>query len=570
MDDHGEIAELMQLAKLGRGKQQQQQQHADPDSDDGAAAAASQDARSDDNDSYDDAYDDCVVEEQQLLKHALTQISELKQIAPFTFEIKQGSTRGMAVPARFFASPLLLDMVVREAQASGGGGGGGFTASLQQLANVATLPGIVGASIGMPDLHSGYGFAIGNVCAVDMEGGSGVVSPGGVGFDINCGVRLLRSSLNIEDLFPVRDKLADVLFKAVPVGVGSEGSLRLGAADMDKLLTGGMAWLEEKGMCWPEDREVTEEHGCFPGADASKVSPCAKARGAAQCGTLGSGNHYVEVQVVDEVFDAEAASVMGLGKKGTVCIMIHSGSRGLGHQVCTDYLSAADRAMAKAGLRLVDRQLAAAPLSSSEGRHYLAAMAAAANFAFANRSLMAAQVRGAFQEVFKSSPAKLGLHQVYDVSHNIAKKELHTLPDGSQRQLLVHRKGATRAFPPGHAELPAAYRGIGQPVLIGGSMGTASYVMTGTQGAMQRSFGSTCHGAGRALSHSAAMRGLDSKQVLSQLSQQGIALRIATKKLAAEEAPASYKDVSQVIDTCHAVGISKKCVRLRPVIVVKG
>eukprot|EP00775_Hariotina_reticulata_P006207 gene6207-6443_t len=499
-----------------------------------------------------------------MVKHALTQINYLKRIAPFTFEIKEGHTKGMQVPARFFASPRLLDMLVSEAQASGAGSGGVFVSSLQQLANVATLPGVVGVSVGMPDLHSGYGFAIGNVAAVDLEGGAGVVSPGGVGFDINCGVRLLRSNLTLDDLLPVRDKLADALFKAVPVGVGSEGSLHLRPAEMDRLLNEGMKYTEELGLSWPEDQQ-----GSFPGADASKVSSRAKARGVSQCGTLGSGNHYVEVQVVDEVFDTEAAAVMGL-EQGAICVMIHSGSRGLGHQVCTDYLSACDRAMARSSIRLVDRQLAAAPLSSSEGQDYLAAMAAAANFAFANRSLMAHQVRSAFSSVFGRNPQKLGLHQVYDVSHNIAKKETHTLPDGTVRQVLVHRKGATRAFPPGHSDVPEQYRLIGQPVLIGGSMGTASFVMTGFQGAMQQSFGSTCHGAGRALSRSAAMRGIDSKHVLHQLAKAGIAVRIATKKLAAEEAPESYKDVSQVVDTCHAVGLSKKCVRLKPVIVVKG
>eukprot|EP00877_Chromochloris_zofingiensis_P007057 jgi/Chrzof1/2604/Cz11g22050.t1 len=316
----------------------------------------------------------------------------------------------------------------------------------------------------------------------------------------------------MEQMVPIKDKLADALFCAVPVGVGTEGSLRLSKDTMDLLLKTGMAFTQSRGLSWPEDRLVTEENGRFAGAEPSKVSDRAKARGAAQCGTLGSGNHYCEVQVVDEVYNQAAADVMGIGKVGTICVMIHSGSRGLGHQVCTDYLSACDRVMQRQNLKLVDRQLACAPLSSPEGQDYLAAMSCAANFAFCNRTLMANQVRQAFSQVFNKDARELGMYQVYDVSHNIAKLEEHKV-DNSVKQCLVHRKGATRSFPPHHPAVPPCYADIGQPVLIGGSMGTASYVLTGTQGAMELSFGSTCHGAGRAMSRSAAMRSLDSKQV---------------------------------------------------------
>jgi tRNA-splicing ligase RtcB len=434
---------------------------------------------------------------------------------------------------------------------------------------VATLPGIVGASIGMPDLHAGYGFAIGNVAAFDFEQPDAVVSPGGVGFDINCGVRLLRSSLTAADLAApgVLARLADALYKAVPAGTGSDArALQLDAHELERVLSEGMGYLEAAGLCWAEDREVTEERGCFPSADASKVSARAKARGDSQAGTLGAGNHYLEVQIVEEVYDEAAAAVMGLHRDG-VCVMLHTGSRGLGHQVCTDYLQKMDAAGAAAPQQLVDRQLACVAASSASGRDYLGAMRAAANFAFVNRSALAADVRAAFASVFKrDARTQLEMHQVYDVAHNVAKEEVHMLRDGTQRRLLVHRKGATRAFPPGHPAVPQRcacvlsacgqllspvnccssralknavhtrrYKDIGQPVLVGGSMSSASYVLVGTAGAMERSFGSTCHGAGRALSRAKALKTLDSKRVLAHCEQVGVEVRIKTRRLAAEE-----------------------------------
>ena len=402
---------------------------------------------------------------------------------------------------------------------------------------MATLPGILGASVGMPDLHAGYGFAIGNVAAFDLASPEAVVSPGGVGFDINCGVRLLRSALRAEDLARpgVLARLADALAARCPAGTGADKrALELSGGELRRVLQEGMGYLEAAGLCWPEDRDVTEERGCFAGADADKVSGRAKARGDGQAGTLGAGNHYLEVQVVEEVYDDAAAAALGL-QAGMVTVMIHTGSRGLGHQVATDYLQAMDRT---ARAQLVDRQLACVPAASKEGRDYLAAMRAAANFAFVNRSALAADVRAAFAEVFGRDARTLQLHQVYDVAHNVAKEEEHVV-DGRRRRLLVHRKGATRAFPPGHPDVPLRYRAVGQPVLVGGSMSSASYVLVGTEGAMQRTFGSTCHGAGRQLSRAKALKTLDSKAVLRRCEQAGVEVRIKTRRLAAEEVRAA-------------------------------
>eukprot|EP01023_Acetabularia_acetabulum_P015338 TRINITY_DN17422_c0_g1_i3.p1 TRINITY_DN17422_c0_g1~~TRINITY_DN17422_c0_g1_i3.p1 ORF type:complete len:403 (-),score=86.82 TRINITY_DN17422_c0_g1_i3:840-2048(-) len=402
-----------------------------------------------------------------------------------------------------------------------------------------------------------------------MEDPNAVVSPGGVGFDINCGVRLLRTNLMEKDVVDVRSRLADAVYHAVPVGVGSSSLCQLTKAELNEVLKDGMKWAERKGHCWPEDRHIVEEGGCFETANPESVSIRAKTRGQSQVGSLGSGNHYVEVQVVDEVYDKEGAECMGINKVGQVCVMIHSGSRGLGHQVCTDALQACDAVMKRKNIKVADRQLACAPINSKEGQQYLGAMASAANFAFCNRTLLAEEVRSAFKEVFRKDARDLDMHVVYDVAHNIAKIEQHIV-DNEQKQVLVHRKGATRAFAPGHKEIPEKYQKIGQPVLIGGSMGTCSYVLTGTQKAMESTFGSTCHGAGRAMSRSKAMRVLDSKSVLSNLACDGIAVRIQTKRLAAEEAPQSYKDVCQVVETCHVTGISNKCVKLRPIVSIKG
>jgi len=482
---------------------------------------------------------------------------------------------GMRIPARFWASKDTLRLLVMEylknhaREEAGLPWPGGFLPGVIQLAQVAHLPGAVGHSLGMPDIHSGYGFAIGGVAAMDLDNNESVVSPGGVGFDINCGVRLLKTNLKAEDVMPVKEKLADMLFKMVPVGVGEGSCLgRISIEEQDEIMRKGMKWCEEQGYCWPSDREHVEEGGSFEGADPSVVSPRCKKRGLQQCGSLGAGNHYAEVQVVEEVFDAEAAAVMGL-TKGTVVIMMHSGSRGLGHQICSDATAECERLMKLQGIQVPDRQLACCRINSRTGQRYLAAMKCAANYAFVNRSLMARAIRQAFEQIFGKSAKELEMDVVYDVSHNICKEEIHTV-NGVQKRLLVHRKGATRAFPPGHPEIPAKYALIGQPVLVGGSMGTCSYVLTGTQKSMELSFGSTCHGAGRCMSRKEASRNYSLQTVREHTQESGTTLRIASQRLAAEEFHKAYKDVNDVVDVCHSAGLSKKCVKLRPLICIKG
>lgn len=489
----------------------------------------------------------------------------IKQESENVFLISKGYVPGMNVDAKFFATESLFRHLQEESRSSSSG----FLSAFHQLANVATLPGIVGCSLGMPDLHSGYGFAIGNIAAMDMDDPAAVVSPGGVGFDINCGVRLLRSNLTEAEIQEHRQSLASALLEAIPAGVGS--SSHHGKVDnptLTEVLKDGMEWCQRVGKAWEEDLLVTEEGGKFPNANPADVSPRAKRRGRDQIGTLGSGNHYLEVQVVDAVYDEEAAKVMGL-KLGGICIMVHTGSRGLGHQVCSDALSVCEKYIASHKQKLADRQLACVPIASPEGQSYLSAMACAANFAFCNRSLISHDVREVFASIFGRSARELDMHLVYDVSHNVAKIEDHIV-NGQQKRVLVHRKGATRAFGPHHPSVPEKYKDIGQPVLIGGSMGTCSYVLIGTNEAMQGSFGSTCHGAGRRMGRREATRKLDSMQVLGDLRDQGVEVRVVTDKLAAEEAPETYKDVCEVVDCCHSLGISKKCVRLKPLIVIKG
>ena len=484
-----------------------------------------------------------------------------------------GFVPGMRVPGTFYLSPPLMELQLEELRAySLAGGVGGFLPAVKQIANVAALPGIVGASIALPDCHSGYGFSIGNVAAFDMAEPSAIVSPGGVGFDINCGVRLLRTNLTEADVAPHREALAQSLFDHIPVGVGSKGVLPTSAGDLEAALEMGMDWSLREGYAWAEDKEHCEEYGRMLSADPSKVSRRAKKRGLPQLGTLGAGNHYAEVQVVDEIFDAPAAARMGIGELGQVVVMIHSGSRGLGHQVATDALVEMEAAMARDGIQVNDRQLACARIASPEGQNYLAAMAAAANYAWVNRASMTFLARQAFARTFRhlaTSADDLDMHVVYDVSHNIAKVEEHMV-GGAPRRLLVHRKGATRAFPPHHPLIPVDYQFIGQPVLIGGTMGTCSYVLTGTERGMATTFGSTCHGAGRATSRVKSRRTITYEGVLGNLRERGISIRVASPKLIMEEAPESYKDVTAVVDTCQAAGISKKVVKLRPICVVKG
>jgi tRNA-splicing ligase RtcB len=487
------------------------------------------------------------------------------------YEIKVGFVPGMAVPGRFYVNSQLERLMFDELRSFSrqSSNVGGFLPAVKQIGNVAALPGICRYSIGLPDIHSGYGFAIGNIAAFDMSNPESVVSPGGVGFDINCGVRLVRTNLLFSDVQPVKERLAQALFDHIPVGVGSMGIIPIKASDMEEALQLGIDWSLREGYAWPEDKEHCEEYGRMLGADPNKVSSRAKKRGLPQLGTLGAGNHYAEIQVVDEIYDEFVAKKMGIDQKGQVCIMIHSGSRGLGHQVATDALVEMERAMTRDGIHTNDRQLACARISSKEGQDYMAGMSAAANYAWVNRSSMTFLTRQAFAKTFNQSPEDLDMHVIYDVSHNIAKVEEHVV-DGEVKQVLVHRKGSTRAFPPHHPLIPVDYQLTGQPVIVGGTMGTCSYVLTGTETGMRETFGSTCHGAGRALSRNKSRNNLDYGEVLKRLEDMGISIRVASPKLIMEEAPESYKDVTQVVQTCHDAGISKKAIKLKPIAVVKG
>ena len=453
-----------------------------------------------------------------------------------------------------FASPAMMQDLRREQ-------------ALEQVCNVATLPGIVGPSMAMPDIHWGYGFPIGGVAAFDAE--QGIVSPGGVGYDINCGVRLLRSNLNAEGIQPHLDRLADALFRNIPTGVGSHHSnFKLSIAEEKRVLTKGAAWAVEQGFGNENELEYIENHGTIAGADTEKVSERALERGRSQLGTLGSGNHFLEIQQVETIYDQDAAAVLGL-YPGQVTVSIHTGSRGLGYQVCDDYLKIMLKAARKYGIILPDRQLCCAPLQSDEARDYMAAMACAANYAFANRQMITSRVRETFEEVLGKGSADLRMATIYDVCHNIAKWETHSI-SGQERKLCVHRKGATRAFPPGHKELPAAYQSIGQPVLIPGDMGRYSYVLTGTAGAYEETFGSSCHGAGRVLSRHAAKKAARGRNIIGDLAKQGILVRAAGRATLAEEMPEAYKDVADVVEVIERAGIGRIVARLKPMAVVKG
>lgn len=434
--------------------------------------------------------------------------------------------------------------------------------TLVQVANVATLPGLVGRSLAMPDAHQGYGFAIGGVAASDLQ--EGVVSAGGVGFDINCGVRLLASSVQREAIGGRLDSLLNQMFRDIPCGAGKKGIVGLSFQDLDKVLEQGAGWAVEAGYGTATDLEYLEESGCIRNADASKVSQRAKQRGRDQLGTLGSGNHFAEVQYVTEVYHEEAAKVFGL-HPNQIVVMIHTGSRGLGHQVCTDYLEIMQEAMKRYKITVVDRQLACVPIQSPEGQDYLKAMAAAANFAFANRQMITHWIREAFRRILGHA----GLGIVYDVAHNIAKEEVHKV-GGEMKKVLVHRKGATRAFPKHRPEIPRRYFEVGQPVLIPGSMGTSSYVLVGTEQAMDETFGSSCHGAGRAKSRHAAKKEITAEELVRQLKEKGILVRGASKSGLTEENPNAYKDVNLVVDVVHNAGIAKKVAKLVPIGVIKG
>jgi tRNA-splicing ligase RtcB (3'-phosphate/5'-hydroxy nucleic acid ligase) len=479
---------------------------------------------------------------------------QLIKIDDYRWKIPENHKTGMKVPGLIYASREMLESI-REEQA------------LEQVVNVAFLPGIVGYSLAMPDIHWGYGFPIGGVAAMDIK--DGVVSPGGVGYDINCGVRLLSTSLSEAEARPKINQLINALFHNIPSGLGSEGKIKTSQKEMNQLMVEGARWAVKRGLGFEEDLDVTEEGGCLGGADPSKISDKAIKRGMPQAGTLGSGNHFLEIQVVKEIFDPHTASIMGITEIGQILVLIHTGSRGFGHQICTDHLRVMEQAVSKYGIKLPDRQLACAPIESKEGKDYLAAMACAANYAWVNRQCIAHWVRESFSGIFGKSPEKLGMRQIYDVAHNIAKIEEHAI-DGRNVKVCVHRKGATRAFPAGHKDTPKRYKEVGQPVLVPGDMGRCSFVAVGTERAMSETFGSTCHGAGRLLSRGAARRGIRGADIIRELESRGIIVKAESVSALAEEASQAYKDVTEVINVVHQAGISRKIAMAIPMGVIKG
>jgi len=478
----------------------------------------------------------------------------LEKVDDYRWRIPKSYKPGMRVDGLVFANQEMLNDILKEQ-------------SLEQVANVAFLPGIVGYSLAMPDIHWGYGFPIGGVAAMRMS--DGVISPGGVGFDINCGVRVLRTNLLEAEVRPKIRELTDALYRNVPSGLGSKGKIRLRHGEIDDVLVKGSRWAVEKGYGRTEDLETTEEYGEMAGADPACVSSKAKERGIPQLGTLGSGNHFLEVAVIDQIHEAAIAKDMGIDQIGQVMLLVHCGSRGLGHQTADDYIGQMVAAMKKYQIELPDRQLACAPLDSREGQDYLAAMRCAANYAWANRQCIAHWVRESFGKVMGKSEQDAGLELIYDVTHNIAKIEDHKV-DGKKETLCIHRKGATRAFPAGHPDVPDKYARIGQPVFIPGDMGRFSYILVGTEQAMKESFGSTCHGAGRVMSRAAAKRMLRGEEVRNDLESRGITIKASSLKGLAEEASQAYKDVGTVVKVTHNAGISRIVARTRPIGVIKG
>lgn len=477
----------------------------------------------------------------------------LVQVAPYVYEVPASYRQDMRVPARLYADEEVLAQA-REDR------------SLEQLINTATLPGIVGRALAMPDVHQGYGFPIGGVVATAVE--DGVISPGGVGYDINCGVRLLSSAIDVDALRPHLRRLLAAIDARVGSGVGASGSLRLKQKELRALLEEGAGWAVRQGYGTREDLEHTEDAGRMASAEAGAVSDRALERGLNQVGTLGSGNHFLEIDEITEVFDAETAAAFGLAQ-GRICVWIHCGSRGLGHQVCTDAVRAMQQATVKYGIRLPDRELAAAPFSSPEGQQYFAAMSAAANYAWANRQVIAHLIRQTYEDVLAGQVRNVHLPMVYDVCHNIAKVEAHEV-DGRSRQVCVHRKGATRAFAAGRSELPPVYRHTGHPVLVPGDMGTGSYVLVGTEAAMRETFGSCCHGAGRVMSRSAARCKVSAQELRAELEEKGILVQAGSRAGLVEEAPGAYKDVDRVVNIVEKAGIARRVARTRPLGVIKG
>jgi tRNA-splicing ligase RtcB len=483
----------------------------------------------------------------------MVRLQDMKKINEFEWEIPKDFRQDMRVPVRVFATKQLLEAIMEDK-------------SLEQAVNAATLPGLVGSVVVMPDMHQGYGFPIGGVAATRLP--DGVISPGAIGYDINCGVRLLGSQIEYEEAQPYLEDLASALYDYCPSGVGTKGHLRLSEKELEQVCREGARWALKQGYATENDVRRTEESGSIAGADPNKVSKRAMDRGRPQIGTLGAGNHFIEVDRVDQIFDRQAAQAMGL-KEGTLALLVHSGSRGFGHQICTDYVKDFQSAAHKYGIKLPDRELVCAPLDTQEGQDYLAAMRCAANYAFGNRQILAHFARKAFEEALAGKVRNWHLHQVYDIAHNMGKIETHRV-NGDRLEVCVHRKGATRAFGPGFEGLPEEYRSIGQPVLVPGSMGTASWVLLGTEGSMQRSFGSSCHGAGRTMSRSKAKKQVWGEDLREKLESQGVHVRAGSMAGLAEEAPVAYKDVDAVVETVVGAGIAKKVARIVPVAVIKG
>jgi tRNA-splicing ligase RtcB len=476
----------------------------------------------------------------------------MKKIGNCLWELPKDAKPGMRVPTWFFLSEKLLKEVEEGA--------------VEQAANIAFLPGIYKHAIALPDMHFGYGFPIGGVAALDFENGG--LSPGGIGFDINCGVRLLKTNLTVEQVRPKLKELLESIFINVPSGVGETGKLKLSFSELDEVLNNGASWAAEKGYGTEKDLEYLEERGCMKGADASKISNEAKKRGAPQLGTLGAGNHFLEIQVVDKIFSPEVAKVFGIEKPGQVCVMIHTGSRGFGHQVCTDYLKILESKFRDEISKLPDRELVYAPSGTKECENYFSSMACAANYAWTNRQMIMHWIRECFTKILRMKLEDIGLEVIYDVAHNIGKIETYEI-DGVNKKVFIHRKGATRAFPPGHPEIPSLHRKVGQAIILPGSMGTASYLLVGTEAAKE-TFYSTAHGAGRVQSRSGALRSLRGEQVKSDLEKRGILIKAASWKVIAEEAPQVYKEIDEVAKVSDEAGIGKKVVRFVPIGVIKG
>ena len=476
-----------------------------------------------------------------------------KKISNMVYKIEKDESMGMKVPVIIYANEQLLEKMMSDR-------------TIKQAVNVSTIPGILQNVVVLPDGHEGYGFPVGGVAAMDAE--EGMISPGGVGYDINCGVRLVRTNLKEQDVRPKLKELVGDLFSSIPSGVGSKGAIKLSSSQLDEVLVKGVPWAVENGYGTSNDADVCEENGHMDNADPHKISEKARKRGAPQLGSLGSGNHFLEIQKVAEIHDEEAAKRMGI-EEGQVTILTHCGSRGFGHQVCSDYLRVSEQALKKYNISLPDRELACVPNTSDEGESYRKAMFAALNFAWSNRQMITHWTRKSFQRVFKQSESDLGMDLVYDVSHNIAKIEKHKI-NGEQRSVVVHRKGATRAFPANRDEVPKKYRDIGQPVFIPGSMGTASWVLLGQPGSMDLTFGSTAHGAGRTMSRSKARRNYTESQVKKYLSDKGIEVKALTRDGVVEETPQAYKDVDSIVNVSHDLGIATKVAKLVPIGVIKG